>query len=80
MPAHAVQVDPAPGGAIERSVVRCEVDAPQLGVGQVGQLGAVVEAQQAQQGEHHVAVGAGVANDHLRPPTGLLAVDEVDEM
>ena len=64
----------------ERPVVGGEIEPPQLGVGQVGQLRAVVEAQQPQQPEHHVAVGTGVADDHLRPAPSLLAVDQVDEV
>lgn len=54
--ADPVEVDAAAGGRVQRPVVGALVDAPQLGVGQVGQLGPVVEAEQPQQPEHHVRV------------------------
>jgi hypothetical protein len=46
-----VAADPAevyapPGGGVERPVVGGGVDAPELGVGQVGQLGPVLAAEQ----------------------------------
>lgn len=37
------------GGGVEGAVVRVVVDPPELGVGEVGQLRAVVEAEQSQQ-------------------------------
>jgi len=78
--ADSAQVDPASGGGGQGAVVGARVDPPQLGVGEVGELRAVVEADQAEQPEHDVAVGAGVGDDHLRPPAALLAVDEIDHV
>ncbi|MDQ1367426.1 MAG: hypothetical protein QOE57_3468 [Acidimicrobiaceae bacterium] len=70
----------SPGGGGERPIVGVGVDAPQLGVGQGGQLRAVIETEQSQQPEHDVAVGAGVGDDHLGASPAVLAVDEVDHM
>jgi hypothetical protein len=52
-------VDLAARRGVQRPVVGAWVQAPELGVGQVGALRAVVEAQQRDEGEDDVAVGAG---------------------
>jgi hypothetical protein len=78
--ADPTEVDPAAGGGGERAVVRARVDPPQLGVGQIGQLWAVVKAEQSHQPAHHVAVRAGVADDDLRAAAAVLAVDQVDHV
>jgi hypothetical protein len=50
-------------------------------VGQVCQLRAVIEAQQPQESEHDVAVGAGVGDDHLGADThGSLTFDVEREL
>ena len=50
MAPHPLQIDLAARRGIERAVVGAEVDAPQLGVGQIGKLWAVGEAEQGAAG------------------------------
>lgn len=76
----AAEVDLAARGRVQRPVVGAHEDAPQLGVGEVGELRAVVEAQQRDQREDDVAVGAGVGDDHVGALAGVLAVDQVDHV
>ncbi len=56
LPLDACQVDFAARRGVQRPVVRADGDAPQLRVGQVGELRAVVEAEQRDRGEDDVAV------------------------
>jgi hypothetical protein len=56
MPGDLAQVAAAAGGAVEISVVGGGVDAPQLGVGQVGQHRPVVKAEQCHDAENQVRV------------------------
>jgi hypothetical protein len=53
----AAEVDLAARGRVQRPVVGADEDAPQLGVGEVGELRAVVEAQQRDQREDDVGPG-----------------------
>jgi hypothetical protein len=52
----AAQVDLAARRGVQRPVVRADQDAPQLRVREVGELRAVVEAQQRDEGKDDVAV------------------------
>ena len=80
LPPDAVEVDAPAYRGVECAVVGLAVDQPELRVREVGQLRAVVEAEQPHQGEDDVAVGAGVGDDHLRPGARVLAVDQIDHV
>ncbi len=80
MAAHAVKVDPAARRGVQRPVIGCGVDAPRALVGHVGELGAVLDAEQLREAEHEVAVGAGVGDDDVGALPAVLAEDHVDHV
>jgi hypothetical protein len=65
---------------VQRPVVGGAVDPPQLGVGKVGQLRPVVEAQELEEPEGDVGVRAGVGDDDLRAAAALAPVEQVDQV
>jgi hypothetical protein len=74
------QVDPAAGERAERPVVGRGADAPALLVGDVGQRGPVLPAQQGDQPEDQVGVRAGVRDDDVGPLAAVLAEPDVDHV
>jgi hypothetical protein len=57
---------------IEQAVVSLRVDPPEARAADIGQARAEAIAEQAEQAEHHVAVGAGVGHDLRWLKVGLL--------
>ena len=80
MTVDAGQVELPARGLVQRPVVGGQIDPPQLRVGEVGELGAVVEVEQGDHAVDDVAVGAGVGDDHLGAAAGVLAVDQIDHV
>jgi len=56
------------------------VATPQPLVGYVGERRAVLEAEEPEQPEHHVGVGAGVGDHDVGALAAVLAVEHVDDM
>src|SRR5450755_941932 len=80
VPADLPQVDLSPGEGAQRPVVGGRADPPALLVGQVRQGGPVGDAQQLQQPEDDVAVGAAVGHDDLGQGAAVQAEDDVDHV
>ena len=57
---------------VEQAVVSLRVDSPEARAADIGQSRAEAIAEQAEQAEYHVAVGAGVGHDLRRPKIRLL--------
>jgi hypothetical protein len=74
------QVDLAAGEGVQRPVVGVRVDAPAFLVGQVRQRGPVGDAQELQDPEYQVAVGAGVGHHDLREFPAVQPEDHIDHV
>ena len=68
----AIEVDALPGQRIEITVVGVRIDAPKAAAADVGQAGTEAIAQQSEQPENDIAVGAGVGHDLGGLQLGLL--------
>lgn len=67
-----VELDRLAGQPVELAVVRVRARAPEAGTADIGQPRTEVVAKQAEQPEHHIAVGSGVGHDLRRLQLGLL--------
>ena len=79
--ANPVEVDPSRGRSRRAGRSRrCGSIRHSLASGRSASCGAVVEAEQVQQAEHDVGVGAGVGDDDLGAAAAVLAVEQVDQV
>ena len=79
VPAHPVQVEPAPGERGEGAVVRPGVDPPQLLVGHVGEAGTEAPAEQGDEAEDDVGVRGGGGHEQLGGDAAVLVVHRVEQ-
>ena len=75
----ALGVDAMAGERVQPPIVGAGVDAPETGAADVGEPGAELVAQEPEQAEDAVGVGAGVGHDLGRLELGLLAEQEAED-
>lgn len=78
--AHAFQVDLAAGEGVQRTVVGVFLDPPAFLVGDVGERGPVLDAEQRDEAEHQVGVRARISDDDVGPLPAVLVEQDVDHV
>jgi hypothetical protein len=77
---HLAQVEFPAGEGVQASVIGAVARPPPFLVGQVGQRGPVVDAQQARDPEDQVGIGSGVGDEHLGQVRRAGAEEQVDRV
>ena len=57
-----------------------DIDAPEFGVGEIGEDGPVVEPEEREDAEHDIGVGALIGNDDVWGWASVGVVDEIDDV
>ena len=80
MTPHLAQVEFPAGEGVQAPVIGAVLGPPSFLVGQIGQRGPVVDAQQARNPEYQVGIGSGVSYQHLGQVRRAGAEKQVDRV